>query len=122
MPDLPADDRAPSFESALAELEAIVHALEDGELPLDEALTRYEGGIALLKRCYALLEQAEQRIELLTGVDAEGNPTTAPFDAAATSLDDPSRWRGQKRSSKSRTAGGTAPQARGEIDAPDRPT
>ncbi len=69
----------PSFEAALASLEAIVHDLEDGDLGLAEALARYEAGIKHLRHCYDLLEQAERKIELLTGVDAEGRAKTVPF-------------------------------------------
>ena len=69
----------PSFEAALASLEAIVHDLEDGELGLAEALARYEQGIKHLRHCYDLLEQAERKIELLTGVDSEGRAKTVPF-------------------------------------------
>ncbi len=69
----------PSFEAALASLEAIVHDLEDGDLGLAEALARYEQGIQHLRHCYDLLEQAERKIELLTGIDAEGRAKTVPF-------------------------------------------
>ena len=74
----------PSFEQALNGLESIVHELEEGQLGLAEALARYEEGVKLLKQCYGLLECAERRIELLTGVDAEGKPITRPFDDSAT--------------------------------------
>ena len=77
------DDR-PGFEAALAGLEEAVEALESGELGLDESLRRYEEGVRLLAHCQALLEGAERRVALLTGVDGEGNPVTAAFDAAAT--------------------------------------
>jgi exodeoxyribonuclease VII small subunit len=73
-----------SFEQALAELERIVHDLEDGRTGLEDALSRYEQGVALLKRCYGQLQQAEQRINELVGVDAAGNPVTRPFGHAAT--------------------------------------
>lgn len=68
-----------TFEQALAALEAAVADLESGELGLEESLTRYEQGVARLKRCHAALERAQRRIELLSGVDAEGNPITRPF-------------------------------------------
>jgi len=70
----------PDFESALSEVEEIVAALESGELGLSESLDRYEQGIKSLKRCHALLEAAEQRVSLLAGFDADGNPITEPFD------------------------------------------
>ena len=74
----------PSFEQALASLEEIVHDLEAGRLGLAESLARYEEAVKLLKQCYTQLEQAERRVELLTGLDAAGNPITKPFDDTAT--------------------------------------
>ena len=74
----------PTFEESLAELQQIAHELEEGTLGLDESLRRFERGIALLRQCYRTLEQAELRIEILTGFDAAGIAVTAPFDASAT--------------------------------------
>jgi exodeoxyribonuclease VII small subunit len=71
-----------SFEQALAELDRIVGELEDGRIGLEEALTRYERGIGLIKHCRQLLSQAEQRICLLAGIDESGEPILTPFDAA----------------------------------------
>ena len=48
------------------------------------ALAKYEKGVKLLTRCHSLLDQAEHSVALLTGVDNQGNPLTAPFDASAT--------------------------------------
>lgn len=73
-----------TFEQALADLERIVHELEDGQIGLEESLARYEKGIGLLKRCHAQLRQAEQRILLLTGMDEQGKPVTQVFDHSAT--------------------------------------
>jgi exodeoxyribonuclease VII small subunit len=69
----------PSFEQALSRLERVVKRLEEGDLGLAEALAEYEQGVQMLKQCHALLEKAERRIELLTGVDADGNPILQPF-------------------------------------------
>jgi len=69
----------PSFEEALKRLEGIVHTLEEGEIGLNEALSRYEEGVRLLRQSYDLLEHAERRIELLSGVDADGNPISQPL-------------------------------------------
>lgn len=77
-------DECPSFEEALEELQQIVGDLEDGTLGLEESMRRFEKGIGLLRSCYQTLEQAEQRIQILTGMDSAGNPVTAPFDATAT--------------------------------------
>ena len=77
-------DAGPGFEESLSRLEEIVHLLEEGEIGLNEALARYEEGVKLLRRSYGSLERVERKIELLSGVDAEGNPVTQPFDDEAT--------------------------------------
>jgi exodeoxyribonuclease VII small subunit len=101
-----------SFEAALAELEAIVHQLEEGSLGLAESLARYEQGVSRLKHCYRLLQDAEQKIELLTGVDAEGNAITEPFRDEALSLE-------QKAGTRRRRKTPSAPPAAGdEEDSP----
>ena len=61
-----------SFESALARLEAIVRMLESGNAALDESLSVFEEGIALVKMCNEKLEAAEQKVKMLTrGADGE---------------------------------------------------
>jgi exodeoxyribonuclease VII small subunit len=57
--------QAPSFESALAELEGIVTAMEAGQMPLQDALDAYKRGVALLRRCQETLTAAEQQIRIL---------------------------------------------------------
>ena len=76
MPDkTPAE---PTFEEALAELEAIVDQLERGDLSLQESLQSFERGVALTAVCQRALSQAEQRVEMLTGKDAGAK--LEPFD------------------------------------------
>lgn len=87
------------FETSLAELERIVHGLEDGQQGLDASLQLYEQGIRHLQCCNRLLDTAEQKIELLMNVDEQGRGTTAPFDADG--IDDKPAVRARKRSSKS---------------------
>jgi exodeoxyribonuclease VII small subunit len=82
MSEIPADTL--TFEQALAELERLVHDLEDGQLGLEDSLSRYEKGVNLLKRCYGHLQQAEQRILQLTGADEDGRPIAQPFVHTAT--------------------------------------
>jgi exodeoxyribonuclease VII small subunit len=94
----------PNFEQTLDHLEEIVHLLEEGNIGLDEALARYEEGVKLLRRCYHLLERAERRIELLSGVDVEGNPIAEPFDGqAAGSLEEKAGQRSRRRSASPRS-------------------
>jgi len=84
MPDEPESE--PSFEQALTQLERIVANLERGEPELTTALAKYEKGVRLLTLCHRLLDQAEQSVALLTGVDDQGNPLTVPFDSTATTF------------------------------------
>jgi len=60
-----------SLESALDELEKIVRELESGRLSLDESLELFERGIRLVRICSSKIENAERRIESLTGVIPE---------------------------------------------------
>ncbi|GLS82783.1 exodeoxyribonuclease VII small subunit [Paraferrimonas haliotis] len=59
------------FEQALSELETIVQNLEQGNIPLDEALQQFEQGIALLRTSQMRLEQAQQKVSILMGDDAQ---------------------------------------------------
>lgn len=78
----------PRFEQTLGRLEEIVYLLEEGKIGLDEALGRYEEGVGLLRKAYELLEKAERRISLLSGLDSDGNPILRPIeDAASFSLE-----------------------------------
>lgn len=54
-----------SFEQSMAELEQLVQQLEQGELPLDQALAHFERGIQLTRQCQQQLEQAEQKVKVL---------------------------------------------------------
>ena len=61
-----------SFEQAMAELERIVQAIESGQVPLAEALSQYEKGVALVSYCQKLLSHAEQKIAKLSkGLDGQ---------------------------------------------------
>ena len=55
-----------SFEQALTELEAIVKRMESGEQSLELSLEEFEKGIKIVRECRKFLEEAEQRVELLT--------------------------------------------------------
>ncbi len=76
------DANIKDFESALDELEALVRTLEDGQLPLEQSLERFERGIALSRYCHARLEHAERRVELLTE-RGETRPAPASIVGAA---------------------------------------
>ena len=54
-----------TFETAMARLEQIVIQLESGKVTLDESLSLYEEGIALVKLCSGRLDEAEQKIKII---------------------------------------------------------
>jgi exodeoxyribonuclease VII small subunit len=56
---------SPSFEQSLAQLEALVSQLESGDLPLDQALARFEQGVRLTRECQGALNAAQQKVQLL---------------------------------------------------------
>lgn len=58
-------DEIKDFETAIAELEAIVKKLEEGDQTLESSLQLYERGVQLSRFCHARLEEAEHRIEVL---------------------------------------------------------
>ncbi len=75
---------APSFEEALAGLEAIVESMENEHLALEDLVTQYEKGSVLLTRCEAILQSARGRIELIT----LRNQNEIALDADAKSAED----------------------------------
>lgn len=61
-----------AYEQAFNELEEIVGRLEEGDLPLEEALGLFERGQALAGRCTELLENAELKLRQLVPDEEEG--------------------------------------------------
>ena len=55
----------PGVETLLDELDSVVEDLERGELPLEEALDRFERGVSLARESHAALDAMEQRVEHL---------------------------------------------------------
>jgi len=78
----PDSDSTPaSFESALEQLEGTVARLEEGEMPLEEALELFESGVKLSRQCSTTLEEAERRIEILVADRGLGDDTeSVPFE------------------------------------------
>jgi exodeoxyribonuclease VII small subunit len=58
-------DAPPDFEASLEELEALVERLEQGDLPLEDALRSFERGVALTRQCQGALAEAQQKVEIL---------------------------------------------------------
>ena len=60
-----ANDKPLNLEKSLQDLEALIGELESGELPLEQAMQKFEEGIRLTRNCQAALKDAEQRVEIL---------------------------------------------------------
>ncbi|SDU25870.1 Exodeoxyribonuclease VII small subunit [Pseudomonas pohangensis] len=71
----------PDFEQSLAELQALVERLENGELSLEDSLTTFEQGIRLSRECQTALQQAEQKVQIL--LEHDGELAEAPFSPDA---------------------------------------
>lgn len=69
--------KPPSFEEALARLEAIADDIEQGRIGLEESIARYEEGMKLIQRCRAILTEAEQRIVRLQAEATDAPPNEA---------------------------------------------
>ncbi|GAA0857840.1 exodeoxyribonuclease VII small subunit [Aliiglaciecola litoralis] len=69
-----------SFEEAMLELEKLVAEMETGDLPLEQALSKFERGIALARTSQTMLKKAEQRVQVLTqqGDDESLQPLSDP--------------------------------------------
>lgn len=65
------------LEQALRDLEQIVVNLEKGDLPLADAIRQFERGVALTRRCQAVLKEAEQKVQVLSeGMLEDVDPRT----------------------------------------------
>lgn len=73
-------DKEPSFEETIKQLETIVTQLENGDLPLDEALNEFEKGIKLARAGQKQLSQAEQRIQILLSESSEAQLSEFELD------------------------------------------
>ena len=75
---MPKKTKSQSFEADLNRLEEIVKKLEDGSVPLEEAMQLFQEGTALAASCGKLLDEAELEIVKLTK-GSEGSIVEAPF-------------------------------------------
>jgi exodeoxyribonuclease VII small subunit len=60
-----------TFEQAIKELTGIVGKIEQGEIALADSLQQYEKGMALIKHCRKILQEAEKRIEKIAEEQGE---------------------------------------------------
>lgn len=69
-----------TFEQAMARLEEIVGQLERGDAPLEESMVLFEEGTRLSALLHGMLENAEQKITILTQ-DKDSSLEEKPLDA-----------------------------------------
>ena len=67
-----------NLEKSLTDLEALVEELEQGDLPLDKAMKKFEQGIKLTRGCQSALKDAEQKVEIL--LESAGEESLEDFD------------------------------------------
>jgi exodeoxyribonuclease VII small subunit len=77
VPRVKSKSKTPDFEQSLAELEALVAKLEQGDVPLEDALKTFERGVALTRQCQTALRTAQQKVEVLLSRD--GSETIESF-------------------------------------------
>ena len=67
-----------TFEQSMKQLEQIVQELEDGDLPLEKALKKFEEGMKLTKLCSEKLDETEKKVSVLLK-NSEGRLAEQPF-------------------------------------------
>jgi exodeoxyribonuclease VII small subunit len=100
-----------SFEQALKRLEELVRRLEQGNAPLEQSLTEYAEAVELLRVCQAKLDDAQGRIEVLSGFNADGEPIVRPLSSEGPMTLEQKRTARSSRRSASADARGTAKQS-----------
>ena len=65
------------FESAIKELETLVEQMEQGDITLEQSLENFERGIELTRACQKALQEAEQKVQILT--QKQGEETIEDF-------------------------------------------
>ena len=71
---MPTKKNKPSFEDSVARLEALIEAMENGDIPLADLVAKFEEGSKLLKNCQAQLTEAEIKIKQHNIKNAKNEP------------------------------------------------
>lgn len=72
---------SPTLEAAMQRIGEVVAEMEEGNLPLETLITRYEEGVSLVKMCQEKLDAAEKRIQIITR-NARGAVELKDFEPA----------------------------------------
>ena len=76
---MPRAKKTTDFETSLNELETLVNQIEQGDLSLEEALGAFEQGVKLTRECQSILDQAEQKVQVL--IEKNGELQSQPFNS-----------------------------------------
>ena len=74
-----APEAVPDYETGVKRIDAIVSQLEQGEIPLEQALALFEEGISLTRTVSAMLDAAEQKVFMLLQKE-DGGHYAAPLE------------------------------------------
>ncbi len=69
------------FEKKMSRLEEIVGKMENGEIKLEDSLKLFEEGIKISKDCHKQLQEAEQKVKVLSGQNEDGSVKLEDFDS-----------------------------------------
>ncbi len=69
--------KLPSLEESLSEISTLIDKMEQGELTLEQSLGQFERGITLVKHCHRILEEAEQKVQIL--IQNQQQDTLVPY-------------------------------------------
>ena len=75
-----ADPDSRKFEDELADLESIVGRIDSGELSLEESISAFERGVALVRSLNQRLDEVERRVEVLIR-DSRGELKRVPYQS-----------------------------------------
>lgn len=68
--------KLPTLEESLGEITQLIDKMEHGELTLEQSLQHFERGIILIKHCQKVLEEAEQKVQILIQTNGQEELTT----------------------------------------------
>lgn len=74
------NENCPSLEASLQEINGLIDQMEKDELTLEQSLSHFERGITLIKNAQKILQEAEQKVKILTK-SATGNDILTPFES-----------------------------------------
>ncbi|MGB6222587.1 exodeoxyribonuclease VII small subunit [Haloferula sp.] len=74
----PSEETGPNFEKAMAELEQIVGAMEEDQLPLEDLVAKFEQGTQLLTHCESVLASAKKRLQTIAAQQSAPDSSLSP--------------------------------------------